>query len=210
MPLELQTKSFLWEHCYLPLLHAPLELGEVDRDSFSLGWKLCQRGEFRLESVNFLLRRMFMISWFGGQSLITVDDKNILKVAWDIYQPVLIKNKNGEKSTLFESVLFSQKCTGYFVVLSHLLHSALVLRVILWADTVTTLWSIHDKMFFRKISNTLKAVAKFTDVILFLDLPSIRQHALNVFHCIFCASSEGVSGISSGLCLSACFREENR
>lgn len=60
-----------------------------------------------------------------------MDDKYVLKVAWDNYQPVLIKNKNEEKSTLFKSVLLSQKCTGYFVVLSHLLHSALVLRVIL-------------------------------------------------------------------------------
>lgn len=107
MPSELQTQSFLWEHCDLPLLHSPLELGEVDQDSFSLGWKLCQRGKFRLESVNFLLRRMFMISWFGGQSLITVDDKNILKVAWDIYQPVLIKNQRWGK------VYFIQECSAF-------------------------------------------------------------------------------------------------
>lgn len=71
MPSELPTKSFLWEHYYLPLLHSPLELGKVDLDNFSLGlgWKLCQRGEFRLESLNFLLRRMFVISWLDDQNL---------------------------------------------------------------------------------------------------------------------------------------------
>jgi len=65
-------------------------------------------------------------------------------------------------------------------------------------------------MFCLKIPSTLKLIAKFTEVVLFFDLTRIRQHALNMFHCIFYASSDGESGSNSCLCLLACFRKENR
>jgi len=65
-----------------------LELGEVGQDNFSVGQKLVPGGvEFRLESLSFLPRELFMVSWSGNQKLDWsrdpllggVDDKVILR-----------------------------------------------------------------------------------------------------------------------------------
>lgn len=82
-----------------------------------------------------------------------------------------------------ESPLYSRlgcflKCTSYSV-LSPSLHSALWYCE--WLSQKTLLLnfsSFCDKMFFLKIqAKTLKSIAKFIEVILFLDLTRIRQRA---------------------------------